>query len=328
MARKTTEEKLAGLKEIEEQPCGIDARAKLTEALQDRSNIVVAKAAAIIAAHELAEFSAKLLHAFDRFMDRPEKNDSGCRAKLAIVDALIEMKQGEVAFYRCGLSHVQLEPVYGGRVDTAAVFRGSCAFGLAQSAPHSDFVEVLNDLALLLCDREKPARTNAALAIANYGHEAGIPILRLKILSGDEEHAVIGRCFAALLVLAPADSIPFVAQFLDRSNDALQLEAAAALGDCKREEAVEALIRCWRKRSDMRFKNDLLTFVGLSTSPRAEEFLLELISTGDDDEAQGALRALAPKRFYEAARKKIEQLLRAKGDNTLLELFEQEFNAE
>ena len=218
-----------------------------------------------------------------------------------------------------------MEPVWGGKVDTAAVLRGTSAIGLVQAASPLESVEVLNDLAKLLCDPEVPARTNAAIAVSNFGHEAGAPLLRLKILSGDPESGVLGKCFTALLTLSESDSIPFVAQFLKKDEDPLQLEAAAALAECKSDQACAELIDSFKQCQTVRGKRDLLTFLGVSGHPLAEEFLLTVVRGDDESEAQAALHAIAPRRFYERSLAKIRAAVEERKDRALAEIFTEKF---
>ena len=95
------------------------------------------------------------------------RTDPGCAAKTAIVEALRRLEQDERALYRRAAAHVQMEPVFGGRVDTAVDLRGAAAMALAESAGG----DVLVDLAHLLADPEAPVRVSAARAVAVHGRE-------------------------------------------------------------------------------------------------------------------------------------------------------------
>ena len=68
--------------------------------------------------------------AFDRFLVEPLKNDKLCRAKIAIVQALDKIEHGRQKVFERAAGHVQLEPVFGGREDTAAALRGAALFAL------------------------------------------------------------------------------------------------------------------------------------------------------------------------------------------------------
>ncbi len=109
-----------------------------------------------------------------------------------------------------------------------------------------NYRDVLLLLVDLLADEEKPARVAAAQALGATGAAAAIPLLRFKVHAGDSEPEVIAECFNALIGMAPADSIPFVAGFLtppprQKGDDAIQEAATLALGESRRPEALAPL---------------------------------------------------------------------------------------
>src|SRR5207245_899724 len=173
---------------------------------------------------------------------------------------------------------------------------------------------------------EKPARIDAASAIANYSRREGIPLLRLKILTGDQEAEVIGACFTALLILAPRESVEFVASYLQSVNADVALEAAAALGESKEPRAFEALKRCWEQHYDAEFKRSLLLSIGLSRQPAALEFLLALIRTEPAATASDAIAALYPFRYQTQTRDQAEAAIRANGHEFLWQAFAKVFD--
>ncbi len=71
----------------------------------------------------------------------------------------------------------------------------------------------------LLADAERSARVHAVHALADVGHESVVPLLRVKVQCGDREPEVTGACFSALLRLAADGSVPFVARFLNSTNE-------------------------------------------------------------------------------------------------------------
>src|SRR5437870_3465820 len=265
---RTLEAKLARLKALRQEPQTPAARAELKKALADRSNYVASRAAEVVGEFGLRDLVPELLAAFDRFLVNPAKTDPQCLAKNAVAEALTKLGHDDADFYRKGMRHFQPEPVWGGQQDTAAHFRGTCAFGLVQSSC-GDSLDVLTRLVDLLADPEKPARVDAARAAANYSRPEGIPLLRLKILTGDKDAEVAGACFAALLSLAPRESVEFVAGYLGSADADVALEAAAALGESKEPKAVEALKPCGEQHFDAEFKRSLLLSIGLSRQPAA-----------------------------------------------------------
>ena len=57
--------------------------------------------------------------------------------------------------------------------------------------------------------------------------------LRLKVLTGDSEAAVLGDCFAGLLAARPTSRSAFVARYLDAEDDAVAEAAMLALGESR-----------------------------------------------------------------------------------------------
>ena len=97
---------------------------QLRKALKDRSNYVVAKAAAIAGERQFHSLEPDLLAAFERFMSDPAKSDPQCWAKNALAKALKDLSLNDPAVFFRGIAHFQLEGTWGGNVDTAATLRG------------------------------------------------------------------------------------------------------------------------------------------------------------------------------------------------------------
>ena len=200
---------MAALRSEPPSPAG---RAEAAKYLNSKMNLVAAKAARIAGEWLAAELTPQLVEAFDRFMLKPETSDKRCAAKIEILKALCKLEYPSPSIFRRSLRHVQMEPTWGGSVDTAAAVRALGAMGLAQT----DYPEALEEIVPLLIDAERDARIGALRAIAASGLPGGALLLRLKALSGDEPE-VLGECFAALLRAAPSQSLEFVAKFLDLS---------------------------------------------------------------------------------------------------------------
>src|SRR5689334_371329 len=88
MKRGTLDDELDALRAIRDKPDAPEARDRLRRALGSKKSFLVSAAAEIVAAAELSDLLPLLLPAFDRFMEDPLKTDKGCRAKIAIADAL------------------------------------------------------------------------------------------------------------------------------------------------------------------------------------------------------------------------------------------------
>ena len=215
MKRRPLEETLLALRRARETPQAEESHQELVRVLRGEGSHAVARAAAIV-------------------------GELGIEALVPdLVEALRHMEHDDRELYRRGAAHVQLEPVYGGRVDTAVDLRGASALALAETAG----ADVLVDLANLLADPEPPVRISAARAVSVHGRGSGIPLLHLKALAGDTERRVVSECLLALLRLDPREELPFVASFLERGDEAAE-EAAVALGESRLAEALP-ILREW-----------------------------------------------------------------------------------
>ncbi|MDX2239271.1 MAG: hypothetical protein NW224_01195 [Leptolyngbyaceae cyanobacterium bins.302] len=116
----------------------------------------------MISQFEIPSFIPELVSACDRFLVNAKESDPGCRAKQAISEALYRLQYSDKAPFLKGIRHVQAEPVWGGKVDTAPTLRGTCALGLVRM----NYPLVMVELRDLLADPEPEARIGAARAIA------------------------------------------------------------------------------------------------------------------------------------------------------------------
>lgn len=316
--RDRVREELDLIHALRDAPRTEEALARLGEALADRSNLVVAAAATLVAEAELAELAPRLPPAFERFLIDPLQSDKGCKAKTAVVNALYRNQAGEALcldLYRRGLRYVQPEPVWGGSQDTAAELRGLCALGLAQLDPPG----VIEDLAELLADPEPTARALCARAIGASGQEAGLPLLRYKVRLGDPHPEVLMECCLGLIWLSPRRSLPFVGELLERGDGPLREAAVMALGQSRREEALPLLLRFAESRPTGAGEGAgerwvALTAVAVLRSSEALAYLLKLVREAPPDLAAQAVRALALHRYDEGLRGKVEAEVRARRD--------------
>ena len=211
MARRSATDEAAieqKLAELDALPADRAAQsAPLTAALSHKHYRVVAKAARLAADKLAYELVQALRAAYPRFLEKPVKADPNCFAKKAIVRALVALDYEDAEFFSAGLQLKQMEPVWGGTVDTAADVRASCAMGLVASGNPRALVAITQ----LLYDPEPDARVGAVRAAA-YGKPArGRTLLRAKVLARDAEPAILGECFTALLSVEPEESLAFVA---------------------------------------------------------------------------------------------------------------------
>ncbi len=296
---------------------------KLRKALRDRSNYLVSKAAALSADLSLSALIPDLLAAFDRFMIEPGTSDPQCWAKNAIAKALRHLGHRDAQVYLRGIVHIQLEPVWGGRADSAATLRGTCALALVE-CPLDD-LEILTHLIAGLADTEKPVRIDAVMAIAQLARPEGALLLRLKLLLGDQDPDVMGQCFASLLSLTPHEAVPFIARFLKSADEDVRLEAAAALALSREPAAMELLKGFWRDRLSPEVRSAFLVSLGASPLPEAAEFLLAIVAGESAELAAIALAALGASRFRADLRERTAVAVEARHDANLRRIFEQKF---
>jgi HEAT repeat protein len=297
----------------------------LQKALKDRSNLIVAKAAAVVGELELKALLPDMSAAFARLLDEPAKADAQCWGKNALAQALKDLGHDDAELFLRGMRHVQLEPVWGGSADTAAKLRSLCAFGLLHCRTLSD-VTVLGHLVDLLgADADPGCRSDAARAIASVGRAEGALLLKLKVLCGDEQPAVTGSCLAALLQLNPSEGAMIARQLLAHTNEDLRYEAAGALGESRDPQAFEALRDCYQRTRDPRFRHALLLAIGASLQPAGIEYLTGLIQPPDLDTAAWAIEALAPARFRDEARQQVEAAVSRTGSDKLAAKFQRHF---
>jgi HEAT repeat protein len=213
-----------------------------------------------------------------------------------------------------------MEPVFGGRVDTAADLRGASALGLARMG----YPEALLEFADLLADPVPAVRISAARAIAYRGGEDGAPLLRLKALVGDEEPAVVSECLGALLRISPR-SVDFVAGFLRaRGPDAAE-SAALALGESRLPAAFEPL-RDWA-RDVSGTGHERVALIAMATLRREDalDHLLGIVRAGGVPSAERAIEALGLYRGDEALRRRVDQAIASREDDSLRRAVETAF---
>jgi HEAT repeat protein len=309
MARRKLEDVFAALAEVRKDPASAQALGELRQALTGKSPHAAARAAKIAGECEVAAVVPEMLEAFARFFVEP---DPGCGAKAAVAEALYRMGHDDAAPFLRGIRHVQMEPVFGGRVDTAVDLRGACALGLARLG----YRDALLEFAQLLADPVAAARISAARAIAYRGGEDGSPLLRLKALVGDDEPAVVSECLGALLRLTPS-SVDFVAGFLRARGPDVAESAALALGESRLAAAFAPLLDWARDVAGS--ARERVALIALATLRREEalDFLLGVVREGGLPSALHAVEALGLYRGDDALRTKIVDAVTSRADPSL-----------
>jgi HEAT repeat protein len=249
---------------------------QVKQALDQKNNRIVAKAAKLCEEKLLYPLEAALMQSYQQQLRLDDKN---CIAKSAIMRALVALDCHEVDFYLAGLQYVQNEPGWGGPSDSAVDIRCSSAMGLMATAYPRAMLALVN----LLNDPEPNARIGAARAVS-YGlsYEAAL-VLRQKLFCGDEEPEVLGECMSSLLSVEPEQSLPIITAYLNHDDDDLFELAALALGDSHQEPALQTLQHCWKTAFAIEEHRRRVLFkaITLHRSQTALEWLLEKIETND-----------------------------------------------
>lgn len=267
------------------------AMATLRKALKDRVNLVVAKAAALAALLGLNALIPDLSAAFELSLEKGAERDAQCWAKNALAKALKDLGHDDSAVFVRGLKHVQMEPVWGSHVDTAGTLRSICVLALLQCADLTREDKLWHQMRALT-DAETLVRLEAVRALEEMdGREAAL-LLRLKARMGDKEANITGQALASLLSIEQDSAVAFAAEFLDVNDEAVQAEAALALGISRRPSAIQALIEHWHQSKGINGEA-ILNGISASRQQMAFDFLLKIVREGRKREALVALEALA-----------------------------------
>ena len=302
-----TEEKIEALRQCIEQGPKAQAQECLKKALNEKSNFLVAKAAEWAAEQLAYDLIDDLIAAFERFMHDALSTDKTCAAKRAIGRALYDLEYDNAAFYRKYLSYQQMEPVWGGSVDTAVDLRCTCALGLVASNDPRAVLHVVE----LLHDSEHQARLGAVKAIELIQPFHTEIVLRHKILQGDDEPEVIAQCFSSLAKAAPEESLEFISGFLTSDIDVLRESAGLALGESRLDEALDLLIEESENLSSFdRLIPSFYRAIALQRKDKAYDYLLDKIAHSAADQASHAIAALSMYNYNQELEEKIIAIIK------------------
>ncbi len=282
------EEQLAALDQLRQQPPDA-VIGPLRKALAHRNNYIVAKAADVARDFRLGELVPDLTSAFDRFFTDPVKTDPQCWAKNALSRALAALEYQDATVFLRGARHIQLEPVWGGRSDTAGTLRATCALALVQCRSLSE-TELLSFLIERFNDKDKSVRIEAIRAVEQVGSSAAALLLRLRSVLGGDEPEVLGACYSAILHIDGTAAIPWLSSFL-ASPDATAAEAALAVAADRSPQAFEALRERLLQEHDSWFQSVLLSAIALTRQQAAENFLCDCIRN-ESPYAEAAIEAI------------------------------------
>ncbi len=318
--KRFAEEKLEALQDIVEHDTRASAQAALHSALKEKNNFFVAKAAGWAGEHLYYDLIPDLVNSYQRFLQNPLKSDKTCAAKIAIVRALYELNYNDVEFFREGLRYRQLEPVWGGHVDTAVDIRCSSAMGLAAT----NHYRVMIDLVELLYDEEYIARIGAIKAMEMVDPYQAELALRHKIFQGDQEPEVIAQCFSSLMQVAAEESLDFVAACLHDSNVSVCESAALALGESRLDDALDILIDESRNIIlHNTFRRSLFRAIALQRNNRAFDYLISIIETEDDSAACDVVEVLAIYNYNKVLEEKVKKLVSNRKSQGITQTFQQ-----
>lgn len=286
--RLTTEDALAAISAIRNAPEKYDLKRDLTPFLQHKSNHVIAAVAVALKRLEETALTPDLMACFTALIPKARERDQGCKALIAIAEALVNTGEHAPEVYLSGVKHVQMEASFGPPVDVAAPLRGLCARGLVRMR----HFEALYASVTLLADREVPARIGGVQALGDAGGLAPELLLRLKVLSGDEED-VIAECFQSLLVAAPERSVLFVAQYLESASEERAESAAMALGASRLSSASPILINAWRSQIRRPVRRALALAIAMCRQEDGVDFLVGRLEEESEQTAGDILEAFA-----------------------------------
>jgi len=289
--------------------------------LKNKSNLVVAKAAKIAGELHATDLIDDLVSAFHRFMVNPQKLDKSCAATTEIAATLYQMDYVEPEIYLLGIHHVQMEGSFGPPVDAAAKLRAYSALGLARTR----HPQILEEIVRLLVDPWPQARIGGVRALASNGGHAGALLLRLKVLTGEDELDVLSECFSGLLACAPDSSLPLVATYIDSEDHAVAEAALLAIGSSRIPGALALLQERWERSTLSPLRSALLLAIAMVRSEAAIEFLISLLPDSNLQTAKDIITALAIFRNNSKVRLEVEQAVSARNDNTLREAFRRAF---
>ena len=286
--KRNVEQQVAALDALRAQP--EDTRIEpLRKALAQRNNFLVGKAADLVREFRMAQLVPEMLNAFDRFFENAEKTDPQCWAKNSLSRAFAAFEYQDVEVFLRGMRHIQTEPVWGGRSDTAGTLRATCALALVQcrSLTEKDLLEHLVDL---FADKDKAARTEVVRAVEQLNSPSASLLLRLRAVLGKDEPEVLGACYGGVLRIEGLRAIPWVQRFLAAGDDSAA-EAALAIAGTHSVEGFRVLRECLVHATDSWWRSVLVSAISLTRQEEALEFLLELVRTESLD-AEVAIKVI------------------------------------
>ena len=271
----------------------------VTKRLSDRSAHVIARAVRALSELGLEQLLPELAPLFTSRIQDGAKRDPGCGIKKNIVQAYIdfscEHEEDAVAVFREGITLVQLEPVFGGKVDSAPGLRGLCALGLLNSARR----DVLFDVLPLLADSEIEARLGAVRAISSSGAPGGDAVLQLQVLQ-EREPEVVLEAMLGYLKARGARALPFALLQVDSRRDAIVEAIILAVGEARIVESTSWLMGLLEGTRSVN-PDWVIRALSLVRRKEAHEALFQLARTESVPRVRQVSEALLPSANHEGS---------------------------
>ncbi|WP_432798464.1 HEAT repeat domain-containing protein [Poriferisphaera sp. WC338] len=320
MSKRRLEDQLDELSQLREAGDDDALQTGVLKAIKGKNSIVAAKAAVIAGEMMMNGVADELVKMFERFCVNGVKNDPGCRAKVAAVGALYQLDMAEPEVYVKAARMRQMEPVWGGREDTATELRNVAALAMVRC----HYGDVMNELAMLLADDEHVVRAGAAKAIGYRGLGDGEPLLRLAVLGAEEDVDVLSECMLSILQIGIEAGIDFVTGFIgDESRETHERAAIIALGQSRLESAFNVLREAYERTLDEETRGDLLTAMSMLRLDHVTDYLIGLVRYGDDITGEAVVRAMA---IYHYDEKLKDRLLDAAREASVRQVIEMVFD--
>lgn len=299
-------------------PTSTEADQLIRQALTHKHWMAVERAARIVGQHSLARYTPELIAIWNRFNDPGAKLDPGCRAKESALVALDSLEWFDPDPFLLAIRYVQMEPGFGGAIDTAGGVRQRALFALLRQH-HSQALLYAGEL---LTDPLLEVRMGAADALYQYAAHTGTALLSARLHQGDDPRVLL-TCATALVEYEQDYALPLLERWLKDSRDDRRETAALALGQCKLEQAGDLLVR-WSRSAEHSLDRELmLRALALHRGTQARTYLLEWIATADPVEARAAVSALAEHRYDAQLCERVQTAARNNPDPTVLALARQ-----
>jgi len=321
MAKISIEEQLDQLESLIFSDAREEDLARLKKFLGAKHKRIIAKAAKLCADNHLYQFCPELKQSFHYFADKTDK-DKGCFAKNAIVKTLYQLDHWDADLYTRAITTRQMEPVWGGSVDTAVELRCWGAYGLTLSPNARIILQLLE----LLHDPEPQARLGAVKAIANTNPTHAEMLLREKVFDGDEDAYIIGECFHQLIAIEPEHSLEFIKRFLDHHQEEWVEYSALAIAECPDPAAFDILKQAIDDCFYPTKKTHLIKAVALHRSKQALSYLLALLESVGKQQGIAIIEALSIYRSNDDIRQQVTDKITKTHQSDIAQAFEKYWN--